>query len=95
MNLLFLYTIAAFALAWIIGHAQISFPIRNWLAGRNWPGVSVFLDLIQCPACLGVWIGFIAGWVCLGFVMGIFLALWTCGTNLILGALIGLYDEKG
>jgi hypothetical protein len=95
MNLLFLYTIPAFALAWIIGRAQISFPIRNWLAGRNWPGVPFLLDLIDCPACFGVWIGFITGLIFVGFGTACFLALWTCGTNLILGSLIGLYDEKG
>lgn len=61
---------------------------------RRW-----IVALLECPACLGFYEGLITGWFIQDFVpflpawgtMGL-LALFTCGTNLIFGKLLGLMD---
>lgn len=104
---LFFYTVAAFGLAFILGFSKISLPVRMWID----PGSKVttflrlirlfILTLIECPACLGFWTGFLYGlWVFGVFEPPIFdgastsfavmLGLYTCGTNFILGRVTGL-----
>src|SRR5512147_1001754 len=39
---LFVYTVAAFGLAYIVGHSAISLPFRTWLAGKTFA---------RCPVC--------------------------------------------
>ena len=55
---LFVYTISAFGLAYIVGHSKISLPFRERL-GRNefgddppwWTVIRLFaLTLLECPA---------------------------------------------
>lgn len=66
MGLLF-YTVAAFGLAYIVGHSAISLPFR--MAVDPGPDVTTpsrvfwawFLMLIECPACFGFWTGLFAG----------------------------------
>ena len=66
---LFFYTVAAFGLAYIVGHSVISLPLR--LAVDPGPDVDSpakvswawFLMLIECPACFGFWTGLFAGMV--------------------------------
>lgn len=64
---LFFYAIAAFGLAYIVGHSVISLPIRMAIdpgqelrgpadAARAW-----ILLLAECPACFGFWTGLFAG----------------------------------
>lgn len=62
-SLLVFEAFAAFGLAYIIGHSKISLPFRMLVDPGNkitkpteafW---SFFLILIECPACLGFWIG--------------------------------------
>ncbi len=60
--------LAAFGLAYVLGYSKISFPIRNFLAPDpprliSWPALLgvILVDLIECPACLGVWEGFFFG----------------------------------
>jgi hypothetical protein len=63
---LLIYTVAAFGLAYIVGHSRISLPFRIALdpekletprdALRAW-----LLMLIECPACFGFWEGLFAG----------------------------------
>lgn len=64
---LFFYTVAAFGLAYIVGHSAISLPFR--MAVDPGPDVNSpakvfwawFLMLIECPACFGFWTGLFAG----------------------------------
>lgn len=64
---LFFYTVAAFGLAYIVGHSAISLPFR--MAVDPGPDVDSpakvfwawFLMLIECPACFGFWTGLFAG----------------------------------
>lgn len=66
LGLLF-YTVAAFGLAYIVGHSAISLPFRVLMdpgenlkspaeAARAW-----ILMLIECPACFGFWEGLFFG----------------------------------
>lgn len=66
LGLLF-YTVAAFGLAYVMGHSAISLPFRMALD----PGPELktpahaarafLLTLIECPACFGFWTGLFAG----------------------------------
>lgn len=70
-NMLLVYFLGAFGLAYIVGHSTLSLPFRQWLGGNPiaeppQPGaLGPFGDflcaLIECPACFGFWIGLIAG----------------------------------
>ena len=71
------YLLAAFGLAYIVGHSTISLPVRKWMGGipeRQINGVTFtpipgalgrFGDfitaLIECPACFGFWTGLAMG----------------------------------
>lgn len=64
-----LYFLAAFGLAYIVGFSKITINLRVTLAGETSisspavkkpliPVVTPWLvDLIECPACFGMWIG--------------------------------------
>lgn len=101
------YTIAAFGYAFVVGHSKISLPAREKLAEiafeeglRQRKSVaSWFLALIECPACIGFWIGLFSGaglsWyrdtAALGCILAsVFLAFYTCGMNFILARLTNL-----
>lgn len=64
---LFFYTIAAFGLAYIVGHSGISLPFRmlldpgEELISPTQAARSFVLMLIECPACFGFWTGVFAG----------------------------------
>lgn len=109
---LVVYTFAAFGLAYTISDAVITRAIREWLwrvlisheafvkakeKGEE-PPVPFLLQLIECPACLGFWIGLLVG---LGFGLyvpgntppggvAIVLAFYTTGTNFMLARYTGL-----
>lgn len=52
-----IYTLAAFGIAFVVGFAKISLGIREFIAARcTW-----LISLLECPACLGFWIGLVAG----------------------------------
>jgi len=61
------YTLAAFGLAYIVGHSSISLPFRMLLdPGDNYTrpreALRAFvLTLAECPACFGFWTGACAG----------------------------------
>ena len=65
--MLFQYSLAAFGLAYIVGHSSISLPVRMLMD----PGEelktpsqalrSFLLMLAECPACFGFWTGAVAG----------------------------------
>ena len=96
---LFVWLLAAFGLAYIVGHSVISLPVRLYLAGtEEVPGVSPgIVTLLECPACFGTWCGAIAGafapqWfgtdsTWLGCALG---ACMTCGANYCLGRATGI-----
>lgn len=101
---LLLYSVASFGFAYILGHSGISLPARKLLdpgGSTPNPGVAVrvlLLALIECPACLGFWTGLVSAlWIFSVFPghgwMGVIgSALFTCGSNLLLARLAGLYS---
>lgn len=100
---LFVYTFAAFGLCYVVGHAQISQRARE-LAGdaivrehdaNHYCTAAVMawcLALIQCPACLGFWIGLLVGLFHNDAPSPIALGFYTAGVNFILGKLTKLID---
>jgi hypothetical protein len=92
---LFIYSLAAFGLAYIVGWSKLSLPLRERLNPK-----SLFLALLECPACLGTWVGFAAGYWAwsrgfssLGWQMSVAVGgLYTCASNLILARLTGLLE---
>lgn len=103
MNLV-LYFLAAFGLAYIVGHSAISMPLRLFIAGPSEkPRVffTTLIELIECPACLGTWIGLIVG----GLEPSLFLQSWwlmgalaggcaTAGVNFLLATWAGLIGDE-
>jgi hypothetical protein len=97
MSLLF-YTVAVFGLCYILGHAKIS--LRARVVAADFGGLALWLvELVECPACLGTWLGFAAGFLWPSLVpfgyAPVMLALWTCGTGYILGRSTGWLTEPG
>lgn len=74
------YPIAAFGLAYIVGHSKISLPIRVWIDPVREVHTGVFkvgkfrrprefvLMLLECPACFGFWTGLLTGLIAAPFV---------------------------
>lgn len=101
------YFLAAFGLAYIIGHSKISLPFRQALdpgpkiesqgdVFRSW-----LLILLECPACLGFWIGLAAALyqfplplALSDWEFAVLLPLVTCSSNFILGRVTGLISEE-
>lgn len=69
---LFFYSVAAFGLAYIVGHSGISLPFRmlldpgEELATPGQAARSFVLMLMECPACFGFWTGVFSGMLYLG-----------------------------
>lgn len=85
------YTVAAFGLAYIVGHSRVSTGIREWLVSRL-PNV---VELLQCPMCFGFWTGVIVGcFLDLGFEQRLefmfALGLYTSGSNFLISRLTDL-----
>lgn len=105
MESLVFFTFAAFGLAYIVGHARISLPIRQWIfPSRDGEGrVEVllnqlrimFVELIECPACFGFWIGFI-GSVAVknSFIASLCWGCYISGVNFLLGKLTSLIKDE-
>lgn len=90
-----LYFLAAFGFAFIVGHSWISLAFREW-AALSEKGLW-FAKLLECPACLGFWIGLAAvltGTVSVPFgprwFAAIVLACATSGSNLLCSKWVGL-----
>jgi hypothetical protein len=103
---LVVYTISAFGLAFAVGFGRISLPFRRWLEPKTIVGSGdafrqMLLYLLECPACLGFWIGLGASFFVqlddnrLSLRMGAALltAFYTSGSNFILGRVSGLIRE--
>ena len=105
---LLFYTVAAFGLAYILGHAQISLGIRTRLFDLCWP-TKWLVELVECPACfgthLGFWFGVLApaAWTIAiipvplplnWLTAGVWLGLYTAGAGFLLGRATGLINLK-
>ncbi len=97
------YTVAAFGLAYIVGHAKISLRFRERVAGDGEGPGAKFINFLECPACFGFWEGvfvgvFVAGARGMAFFgwalpAAFCLGLYTCGANFIIGRLTRLIPE--
>jgi hypothetical protein len=92
------YTVAAFGLAYIVGHSRISRPVRLalWDVGGFW--AQTFVTLLECPACFGFWIGLamgLAAFNCNVLPWPAILAFpfYTTGMNFLLGRATGLITD--
>jgi hypothetical protein len=102
MKDLIVWSIAAFALSWILADSKISFPFRTRL-GRleNLGGIPgglavILLTLIECVACSGWHLGWIAQLLGIApFAEWWLAAFYTCGANLLLAKYVGLLDDAG
>jgi hypothetical protein len=93
----FLYTVCLFGFAYIVGHSLISQPVRRWIAPvpprptKLGTVLEVLITLVECPACLSVWVGFFAGlWYWRAFIPAVLLALYSCGAVFYLAKRTGL-----
>jgi hypothetical protein len=86
---LFVHTLAAFGLAYVVGHSVITRSLREWIAGDESSRMRFYvITLLECPACLGFWMG-------LAYALAfeyhpLLAALYVCGTNFIIGRATGL-----
>jgi len=99
---LFFYTITVFGFCYAVGHSKISLRPREILSRRQ-PGIFL-VELAECPACLGFWLGLILG-IFFPSILSSFngdlpnitipivLAFYTCGTGFLLGRLTGWIPE--
>lgn len=92
---LVIYTVAVFGLAYVIGHAEVTRALRETL--HDGPGPlprtrRLVVVLMECPACLGFWLGLGFGlWAPpLAAVSPLSLAFYTCGSNLLLARYVGI-----
>lgn len=93
--LLVFYTVFAFGVAYVLGHARISLPIRSYLASKGrlaeW-----FVELIECPACISFWLGFPFGFFIVSehnFWIGLAWSFYTVGSSFLLGHFTGLIEN--
>jgi hypothetical protein len=96
INLL-IYCFAALGLSYVLGFSKLSKPFREM--GAKMPITYVLVLLVECPACLGFWIGVAA--VAFRFAPlpiaatiwhAIYFGLFTAGTNLFLALRSGLIE---
>lgn len=98
------YLLAAFGLAFVVGQSRISLPFRIAIAPDGQPKTvggslrGLLVDLLECPGCLGVWIG-VSAWA-YGLTLGLPLKHWellaalpllTCASNFILASITGVH----
>ena len=104
MAALVFYTVAAFGLSYIVGHSRISRGFRVWFANyiSEW-----LVELVECPACFGFWLGLVLGSAMLGrggllpevasslpwLVVAIAIGCYTSGAGYLLGRLTGWLKE--
>jgi len=87
---LILTLLAAYGFSWVMGYSHITLRARLWLARYhlNFP-----LTLMECPGCLGWWLGGLVGLVY--WLPGadiIILGFATSASNMVLHALVMTID---
>ncbi len=108
MNALAVYLLATFGLCYILGHSRLSLVPRVLAAGVAERSSTVprhlitwTLNLIECPACLGFWLGLAAGatgaapWplVTTIWLNALGWAFATCGAHYLLASWTGWINE--
>jgi hypothetical protein len=98
---LIIYTLAAFGFCWGVGHSKLTLPLRSSMdyytrtrvLGRG--PVYLTLLLMECPACLGFHVGWIAYALHVApvFTSWYTAAFYTAGVNYLLGRVSGLITE--
>ena len=83
------YLLAAFGVAFTVGHSEITLGAREALDRRGIVARWV-VRLMECPACLGFHLGWIYALAVGSEFHPVTLAFLTCGSNFILGRLTGL-----
>jgi hypothetical protein len=101
---LFVFTFSAFGLAYVLGHSMITKAVREYLfdlAESYFPPAKWLVLLVECPACLGFWIGFVSGLLGptgyaepLATVPPLALGCYVAGTNFVLGRATGLMPQQ-
>jgi len=106
---LVVYSFTVFGFVYVVGHAEITQPARDALFGSGGitPGLAVrrfILNLIECPACLSWWGGFITSCSVFYYVLAapfwpatlitFAFAFYSAGTSFVLGRLTGLISLK-
>lgn len=86
---------APFGFAWIVGHSTLTRGFREWLWGlqtKGWPRLSpIAVELLECPGCLGFWVGLIGGALYFQSIgLALLCAFATTGVNAVLGYLTGI-----
>lgn len=85
---LLVVTLASFGLVYIVGQSKISQYPREQISRSKLKVVHFMLDLIECPACFGFWIGLggalLNGWGWLSVVA----ACYICASNLLLWSIV-------
>ena len=102
-----LYVLLAFGLAYICGKAIISRWIREQLADFSLGTLHPFLglvEMVECPACFGFWIGLLAGGCrfttfaglpyLAQYQLALATAVITCSTNFIIAHFTGLMPKE-
>lgn len=101
------YSISVFGFCWVIGASKITLPPRNLLNNLAAPTTrqkplrvvsSFLLSLVECPACLGFWVGLVVGFqICAQLgqprLLAIALGFYTTGVNFLLGRATGLIEH--
>lgn len=93
--------LATFGLSYIVGRSKISLPVREALAALHRGPVDFLLELVECPACLGFWLGLAAALLGLTPVLTPWPALdvpaWgcvVCGAHYLLATATGWIHEE-
>jgi hypothetical protein len=68
---------AAFGFAFVVGHAEITDPIRSALWDTNLRPLRFAVRLLECPGCISFWVGA--------------LYLLSCGADVVCALLFGLF----
>jgi hypothetical protein len=91
--------LVAFGLCYVVGHAKVSLGVREWLASHR--RLRTVVELIECPACLGFWLGLVGG-LCWPWLLPVgypqwasapLLGLATSASGYILGRATGWISE--
>lgn len=97
---LLIWFLLAFGFCYTVGHARVSLGVRTWMSG--FPRLTWFLLLIECPACLGFWVGLVGGLLLpmlppapfQGWLAAPALGFATCAVGYILGRATGWIQEE-